>query len=73
MPDAMERRKLATDEEFCEFAGISRGQSAQLRYTGRGPKFVKVTGRQVRYRWEDIEAWVDSQSRTSTADRSGAA
>ncbi|MBL1073434.1 DNA-binding protein [Nocardia sp. 2] len=66
-------RKLATDSEFCEYAGLTRGQSAQLRYTGRGPKFVKVTGRQVRYRWEDIEQWVNDRLQQSTADRTGAA
>ncbi|MEU2035160.1 helix-turn-helix transcriptional regulator [Nocardia amamiensis] len=73
MPDSTVRRKLATDPEFCEYAGLTPGQSAQLRYTGRGPKFIKVTGRQVRYRWEDIEAWVESRAKNSTADRPGAA
>ncbi|WP_228805849.1 helix-turn-helix transcriptional regulator [Nocardia higoensis] len=64
-----ERRNLATDAEFCEYAGLTRGQSAQLRYTGRGPKFIKVTGRQVRYRWGDIEAWIEARSMQRTDDR----
>lgn len=68
-----DRRPLATDAEFCEFAGITSAQSAQLRYLGRSPKFIKVTGRQVRYQWEDIERWLESRTQTSTADRSGAA
>ncbi|MDT2004561.1 DNA-binding protein [Rhodococcus opacus] len=67
------RRALATDAEFCEFAGLTKGQSAQLRYLGSGPKFVKVTGRQVRYRWSDIEDWIDSRTQTRTDDRPGAA
>lgn len=73
MSDAVEQRKLATDAEFCEFAGLTRAQSAQLRYVGRGPKFIKVTGRQVRYRWADIEAWIEQRSAHSTAERPGAA
>ncbi|MFI7002515.1 helix-turn-helix transcriptional regulator [Nocardia sp. NPDC050175] len=72
MTDGAGGRKLATDAEFCEYAGLTRGQSAQLRYTGRGPTFIKVTGRQVRYRWEDIEAWVQSRSKQRTDDRLGA-
>ncbi|MFC9838956.1 helix-turn-helix transcriptional regulator [Rhodococcus sp. NPDC127530] len=68
-----DRRPLATDTEFCEFTGLTKGQSAQLRWQGNGPKFVKVTGRQIRYRWEDVEAWIDSRTRTRTDDRSGAA
>ncbi len=64
-----QQRPLATDPEFCAYAGLTRQQSAQLRYLGTGPKFVKVTGRQVRYRWDDIEAWVDSRTKTRTDDR----
>ncbi|ORC02207.1 helix-turn-helix transcriptional regulator [Mycobacterium persicum] len=60
---------LATVDEFCEYAGITPGAAAQLRYIGRGPKFVKVSGRQVRYRWEDIEAWVAERTFTRTDER----
>lgn len=55
-------RPLATDQDFADFAGLSIGQIAQLRYLGRGPKFIRVTGRQVRYRWEDIDAWLDTRT-----------
>lgn len=55
-------RTLATDREFARFAGLTVGQVAQLRYLGQGPKFIRVTGRQIRYRWEEIEAWLDSQT-----------
>jgi predicted DNA-binding transcriptional regulator AlpA len=64
------REPLATDDEFCEYAGITKGHSAQLRYTGKGPKYVKITGRQVRYRWPDIEAWIESRTRSRTAESS---
>lgn len=61
-----EIRRLATVGEFCEFAGITEGHAAQMRYKGDGPAFVKITGRQVRYRWSDIEKWVDSRTRSRT-------
>lgn len=63
-----EIRRLATVDEFCEYAGLTRGHAAQLRYTGDGPEFVKITGRQVRYRWEKIEEWVESRTRSRTDD-----
>lgn len=69
----MDNRPLATDKEFCAHTGLTPGQSAQLRYHGTGPKFVKVTGRQVRYRWSDIEAWIDQRTKQRTDDRSPAA
>jgi len=62
-------RPLAMVDDFCEFAGVTKGQAAQLRYTGDGPPFVKITGRQVRYRWEDFEKWVAERLRTRTDDR----
>jgi predicted DNA-binding transcriptional regulator AlpA len=61
-----EIRRLATVDEFCEYAGLTRGQAAQMRYMGSGPEFVKITGRQVRYRWTDIEKWVASRTRSRT-------
>jgi predicted DNA-binding transcriptional regulator AlpA len=64
--DTQRPRPLATDDDFCAYAGITKGQSAQLRYMGRGPNFVKLTGRQVRYRWSDIEKWVESRTRSRT-------
>ncbi|MBX9669166.1 MAG: helix-turn-helix domain-containing protein [Candidatus Obscuribacterales bacterium] len=39
-----------------------------LRRTGGGPVFVKLSHRFVRYRRKDIDAWVESNLRTSTSD-----
>lgn len=35
---------------------------SEWRSAGRGPKFIKV-GRLVRYRAEDVQSWLDQQSR----------
>jgi len=42
---------------------------ATWRVEGRGPKFLKLGERKVRYRESDIEAWLEEQTRTSTAGR----
>lgn len=55
-------RPLATDKDFGRYAGLSIAQVAQLRYLGNGPRFIRVTGRQIRYRWEDIEDWLEAQT-----------
>lgn len=64
-------RPLATDEEFCAFAGITKQQSAQLRYLGTGPRFIRVTGRQIRYDWSEIDAWCESRTVWRSDQRSG--
>lgn len=38
------------------------------RWTGEGPRFVKLGGRVV-YRLEDVEAFERAQMRASTADK----
>ncbi len=63
-------RPLATDDEFCAFAGLSKQQSAQLRYLGTGPRFIRVTGRQIRYAWSDIEEWCEVRT-VSRSDQRG--
>jgi predicted DNA-binding transcriptional regulator AlpA len=64
-------RPLATDDEFCAFAGLSKQQSAQLRYLGTGPRFIRVTGRQIRYDWCEIEAWCESRTVSRSDQREG--
>lgn len=36
------------------------------RVKGIGPRYVKI-GRLVRYRIEDVDAWLEAQTRTSTS------
>lgn len=59
--------KLLTTSEAGEILSMTRGALAQLRYLGTGPKFVKLTGRAVRYRPEDIDEWIESNVRSCTA------
>lgn len=57
----MEERP-ATASEVADFLGVTPAALAQLRYTGKGPRFIKISGRGVRYRWSDVREWLDSQT-----------
>lgn len=48
--------------------GTNKSYWAQLRYTGRGPKFLKPSPRLVLYRWADVLEWLESSERTITGD-----
>lgn len=48
---------LATAKEVAEFLRTTETQLSRLRYEGHGPQFIKL-GRSVRYRWEDVQAWI---------------
>lgn len=41
---------LLTPAEAGAQVGLSAGALAQLRYTGGGPRFIKLTAKAVRYR-----------------------
>jgi hypothetical protein len=67
------------DEEFIspEAAGVITGLApaslAQLRYTGKGPRFYKPTAKTVLYKRSEVLAWIEAsaQTRTGTAALAG--
>lgn len=50
--------QLLTPTEAGALLAMTKGALAQLRYLGAGPKFVRVSGRSVRYRHEDLDEWI---------------
>jgi hypothetical protein len=61
-----ERRPLATPEEVSAHLQVAEKTLAQWRYLGKGPRFSKI-GRHVRYRWNDVEMWLEEQTTASHA------
>lgn len=55
------KRPLATPEEVSEYYGVPVQTLYVWRHRGIGPRGSKV-GRHVRYRWEDVEKWLDDQA-----------
>jgi predicted DNA-binding transcriptional regulator AlpA len=58
--------RLMTPDEVANYLGTTRASLAQQRYRGKGPRFVKINGQKVRYRWSDIEAFLDGQTFVQT-------
>jgi excisionase family DNA binding protein len=61
-----ERRPLATPEQVSEFLGVPVETLYQWRYRKVGPPASKV-GRHLRYRWSDVEAYVDANAPAAAA------
>ena len=59
--------KLATPGEVAERLGVQRETLTKWRYRGTGPRFCKV-GRLAMYRWSDVEAWLEANTKTRTDD-----
>lgn len=56
-----ERSPLASPEELSAYLGIPLGTLYSWNHRGIGPKATKV-GRHLRYRWQEVEAWLDAQT-----------
>jgi hypothetical protein len=48
------------------YTGLAVKTLAQLRYQGKGPRFVKPTGGKVFYYREDLDAWLNRFGKVSS-------
>lgn len=60
-PEAERRPSLATTPQVAAYLDVPDATLIAWRYKGTGPSFIRV-GRHIRYRWSDIEAWLDQQA-----------
>jgi predicted DNA-binding transcriptional regulator AlpA len=68
VPPVAKWRPLLSPSQASEYLGISERLLRASRQKGEGPPFVKLSRQIVRYRPEDLEAWVASKCRTSTQE-----
>lgn len=59
---------LLRPSELADYLGTTVGQLSNMRYRGTGPKFITLGGRSVRYRWSDVHAWLEANTRVQTGD-----
>lgn len=57
------RRPLATAPEVSEYLNVPVDTLRKWRLVKRGPKWIPI-GRHVRYRWADVDAWLESQTQS---------
>ena len=62
---------LLTTKEAAELLGKHHAVLADLRHQGRGPKFIRMGGRSIRYRPSDLLAWLEENTVTPGAEKAG--
>lgn len=61
---------LLNQKQYCELTGKSESTAEQDRLGGRGSPFIRM-GRSIRYRLDDVAAWLESLPRyNSTTEAS---
>ena len=63
MTNRTDATELLTDIDVAGALKMSRQTLANWRSAGRGPRFIKIGDRSVRYRRTDIEKWIEEQDR----------
>jgi len=63
---ATQPEPLMESTAIAELLGTTPQNLAQMRYRGTGPKFIKLGHRAIRYRWSDVEAWIEANTLTQS-------
>ncbi len=63
----LQNSDILTTHEAARLLKISRKTLERMRVEGTGPAFCKA-GRSVRYRMQDLTAWLESHRFTSTSE-----
>lgn len=58
---------LSPDEVVDLIPGMTKANLAQLRFTGKGPKYRKPTAKTVLYVESEVAEWIESTARFGTA------
>lgn len=65
-------QKLMTEPEVAAMLGVSRRWVQKARAAGTGPRYLKLSGIErggtVRYRRDDVDAWLKSKEAASTSE-----
>jgi excisionase family DNA binding protein len=64
-----ENKLLLTPKQAAELLGLPEGTLAQWRSQRRGPPYVKMEFRLVRYRRSDLEEWIEKRMVQTEADK----
>lgn len=59
--------RLLDPTEVGEILGLSARSLERWRSEGRGPVYVRLSARRIRYRRADVDRWINRQVRASTS------
>lgn len=60
--------QLLKTKQAAEYLGLSKAFLERDRWAGAKVPFIKIGDRAVRYRLEDLNAYIESRTRKSTSD-----
>ncbi|MEU6785921.1 helix-turn-helix domain-containing protein [Nonomuraea angiospora] len=58
---------LATEEEVAGRLQLKPATLREWRWRGTGPRFIRFSTKAIRYRWSDVDEWLDQQTQGEPA------
>ena len=62
---------LLTGREAALVLRLSERTIERMRVSGKGPRFVRIDNHSIRYREQDLEAYIAARVVSSTSEREG--
>jgi predicted DNA-binding transcriptional regulator AlpA len=56
-----EQRRLLTTTDLAELLSTTPNAIYNMRHRGGGPRWIRIDKRSVRYRPEDVDAWLEER------------
>ena len=60
--------RLVRQEDAALILGVTPRCMENWRHRGEGPKFVRISGRCIRYRKSDLYEWIEGRVKSSTSE-----
>lgn len=61
--------EMVTTKELAKFTRLTARFWESRRLSGDTPPFIRLSAKGVRYRWGDVQKWLEKRLRTSTSDQ----
>ena len=70
IPVPQDPHALLNEVTAAAFCDVTRRCLQNFRFTGKGPQFVKISNRCIRYRKVDLMSWIEKRLRQNTGQDS---
>lgn len=69
MSELLNSDHFLSEKELSQKTGVSIRTWQGYRFRGVGPKFIRFSGRCIRYQWRDVLEWVEQNKKQSTSEK----
>jgi predicted DNA-binding transcriptional regulator AlpA len=66
--ESLDKDRLLTPQQLANMLNLPIASIYDMRYRGTGPRAIKISGKALRFRLSDVEAWLRDRETQSSAE-----